>query len=93
MAVRQKKASEFHRRDGGRSHPYSAILPLDVFEENPATQIHRKYIFFCKSLLQATMDKQLNKLQKDRQVVVANEYSSSTFHQNKTTSILHRDKT
>jgi len=49
--------------------------------------------FFCKSLLQATMDKQLNKLQKDRQVVVANEYSSSTFHQNKTTSILHRDKT
>jgi hypothetical protein len=42
----KKKASEFHRRDGGCSHPYSAILPLDVFEENPATQIHRKYIFF-----------------------------------------------
>jgi hypothetical protein len=57
----------------------------------------RKFIenafFFCKSFQQATMDKQLNKLQKERQVVVANEYSSSTFHQNKTTSILHRDKT
>ena len=46
VAVRQKKASEFHRRDGGRSHPYSAVLPLDVFEENPATQIHRKYFLF-----------------------------------------------
>jgi len=57
----------------------------------------RKFIestfYFCESLHQATMDKQLNKLQKERQVVVANEYSSSTFHQNKTTSILHRDKT